>query len=96
MGKLLWSERHLTLFVVDILCVTVNIGIIIVCKQGCNHMSGNFLFFSIRSFGAGAGNAFRLETAFRGDIIFQTEQVNEIVKLMRAYIAALFRRKQPR
>ena len=52
----------------------------------------NLIFFSILSFGAVSANIFRIQTESRGDISFVSEHVNEIVKLMRAYVQALYKR----
>nr|CAB3264150.1 unconventional myosin-X [Phallusia mammillata] len=64
-----------------------------VFKRGHPQSLDHFSYEKIQSFGASTANVFRLQTESRGDISFTAEQVNEIVKLMRAYVNALYRRK---
>ncbi|XP_076810963.1 unconventional myosin-X-like isoform X2 [Clavelina lepadiformis] len=78
------------------LTLAISAAGVTVYKRGHTTASEQFSYQSILSFGATSANVFRLQTETRGDISFIAEQVNEIVKLMRAYVQALFKRKHAR
>nr|XP_018666876.1 unconventional myosin-X isoform X2 [Ciona intestinalis] len=63
-----------------------------VYKRGHPASLDHFSFEKILSFGATSATVFRLQTESRGDLSFYADQVTEIVKLMRAYVQALYKR----
>uniref|UniRef100_H2ZET4 Unconventional myosin-X n=1 Tax=Ciona savignyi TaxID=51511 RepID=H2ZET4_CIOSA len=63
-----------------------------VYKRGHAAALDHFSFENILSFGATSATVFRLQTGSRGDLTFNADEVTEIVKLMRAYVQALYKR----
>ena len=101
----LYTQRNLTLVVQYRIYVTLrsNFPRLLCCclsnkKAMRKHILNNvwMIFYSILSFGAVSASVFRIQTESRGDISFSSEHVNEIVKLMRAYVQALYKRHPPR
>jgi len=78
-----------------ILTLAVHTSGVSVYKRGHPTRLEEFSYKDILSFGASESNMgqFKLQVEHRGELRFTTDDVTEIVKLMRSYVQALYRRK---